>query len=129
MVNQGYETFTSKAAEGRGMTQEDLKAIASGRVWTGVQAKENGLVDVLGGLQTAIDIAAAKAGIEDDYKIRYYPVIKTSLEELMEELTGTAQTKMMKSELGEFYPYLDLLEKVRTMRGMQARIPFEIEIK
>ena len=47
----------------------------------------------------------------------------------MEELTGTAQTKMMKSELGEFYPYLDLLEKVKNMRGMQARIPFEIEIK
>ena len=129
MVNQGYETFTSKAADGRGMTQDDLKAIASGRVWTGVQAKENGLVDVLGGLQTAIDIAAAKAGVEDDYKLRYYPVIKTSLEELMEELTGTAQTKMMKSELGEFYPYLDLLKKVKTMRGLQARIPFEIEIK
>ncbi len=129
MVNQGYETFTSKAAEGRGMTQENLKAIASGRVWTGVQAKENGLIDVLGGLQTAIDIAAAKAGIEDDYKVRYYPVIKTSLEELLEELTGTSQVKMIKSELGEFYPYLDLLEKVRNMRGLQARIPFEIEIK
>lgn len=128
-VNEGYESFTSKAAEGRNMSLEDLKAIASGRVWTGLQAKENGLIDVLGGLQTAIDIAAAKAGVEDDYKLRYYPVKKTALEELMEEMSGVSQVRMLKSELGEFYPYLDLLEKVKNMRGVQARIPFEIEIR
>ena len=128
-VNEGYESFTSKAAEGRNMTLADLKAVASGRVWTGLQAKENGLIDVLGGLQTAIDIAAAKAGVEDDYKIRYYPVQKSALEELMEEMSGVTNIKMMKSELGEFYPYLDLLDKVKNMQGMQARIPFEIEIK
>ena len=111
------------------MSLENLKAIASGRVWTGRQAKENGLIDVLGGLQTAIDIAAAKAGIEDDYKLRYYPARKSSLEELMDELSGTTKAKMMKSELGEFYPYLDLLEKVKNIRGVQARIPFEIDIR
>ena len=128
-VNEGYESFTAKAAEGRNMDIEDLKAIASGRVWTGLQAKENGLIDVLGGLQTAIDIAAAKAVVEDDYKLRYYPVKKTTLEELMEEMSGSSQTKMLKAELGEFYPYVDLLQKVKNMRGVQARIPFEIEIK
>ena len=128
-VNEGYESFTSKAAEGRGMELDDLKAIASGRVWTGLQAKENGLIDVLGGLQTAIDIAAAKAGIEDDYKLRYYPVKKTAIEELLDEMSGSSQAKMIKSELGEFYPYLDLLQKVKNMRGVQARVPFEIEIK
>ena len=128
-VNRGYETFTSKAAEGRGMTLEDLKQVASGRVWTGSQALENGLVDVLGGLETAVDIAAAKAGIEGDYKLRYYPVKKTALEEIIEELSGGVQAKMMKSKLGEFYPYVDLLEKVKNMRGIQTRIPFDIEIK
>ena len=111
------------------MELDDLKAIASGRVWTGLQAKENGLIDVLGGLQTAIDIAAAKAGIEDDYKLRYYPVKKTAIEELLDEMSGSSQAKMIKSELGEFYPYLDLLKKVKNMRGVQARVPFEIEIK
>ena len=128
-VNEGYESFTSKAAAGRDMPLEDLKAIASGRVWTGLQAKENGLIDVLGGLDTAIEIAAAKAGIEDDYKLRYYPVKKSSLEELIDELSGTTKAKMIKSELGEFYPYIDLLEKVKNMRGVQARIPFEIDIR
>jgi len=128
-VNQGYESFTSKAAEGRNMSLEDLKSVASGRVWTGLQAKENGLIDVLGGLQTAIDIAAVKAGIEDDYKLRYYPVKKSAIEELLEEMSGSSQASMIKSELGEFYPYLDLLNKVKNMRGVQARMPFEIEIK
>ena len=128
-VNNTYETFTAKAAKGRGMTQDEIKAVASGRVWTGTQALENGLVDVLGGLETAIDIAAMKAGIVDDYKIRYYPVKKSAIEELIEELSGTTQAKMMRSKLGEFYPYIDLLEKVENMRGIQARMPFAIEIK
>jgi protease IV len=128
-INEGYESFTSKAAEGRNMTLADLKSVASGRVWTGTQAKENGLVDVLGGLQTAIDIAASKAGVEDDFKVRYYPVKKSALEEFMEEISSSSQARMMKAELGEFYPYLHLLDKVKNMRGVQARIPFELEIR
>ena len=128
-VNRGYETFTSKAAAGRGMDIADLKAIASGRVWTGVQAKENGLVDILGGLQDAIEVAANSADIVGDYKIRYYPVKKTAIEELIEEISGTTSAKMMQSKLGEFYPYVDLLEKVNNMKGIQARMPFEVEIK
>jgi len=127
-VNNGYETFTSKAAQGRGMDIDDLKAIASGRVWTGVQAKENGLIDVLGGLDTAIEIAAKKAGVANDFKVRYYPVKKTALEELMEELSGATQTSLMKAKLGELFPYMELLDKVENMRGVQARIPYEIEI-
>ena len=83
MVNKGYESFTKKAAEGRNMDIDDLLKIASGRVWTGEQAKENGLVDEIGGLYDAIEIAAAKAGVEDDYKVRYYPAQKTVLEELI----------------------------------------------
>jgi protease IV len=128
-VNSGYETFTSKAAAGRGMDINDLKAIASGRVWTGTQALENGLVDLLGGLETAVEVAAEKAGIEEDYKLRYYPVQKSALEELMDEIAGTTEAKLMKSKLGEFYPYAELLETVENMRGIQARIPFAVEIK
>ncbi len=127
-VNNGYEAFTSKAAQGRGMAIEDLKAVASGRVWTGAQARENGLVDVLGGLQTAIDLAAQMANLED-YKVRYYPAKKTAIEELMEELAGATEARLLKARLGELYPYVDMLEKVENMRGIQARLPFDIEIK
>jgi len=128
-VNRSYETFTSKAAEGRNMAIEDLKAVASGRVWTGTQALDKGLVDVLGGLPTAIEIAAAKAGVADDYKVLYYPAQKTSVEELMDLLSGSAETKAMKTKLGDLYPYLELVKTIENAKGVQARMPFEVEWK
>lgn len=128
-VEAGYEMFTSKAADGRHMNIEDLKAIASGRVWTGSQAKEIGLVDVLGNLDDAIRIAAEKAGIADDYKVRYYPKQKTTLEELLDEFAGSTQARLMKSKLGDMYPYAEMLEKVKSMKGLQARMLYEIEIQ
>jgi protease-4 len=127
-VESGYEMFTSKAAEGRNMTIDELKAIASGRVWTGSQAKENGLVDVLGNLNDAIQIAAEKAGVADDFKIRFYPEQKTLLEDLMDEIDGGVQVRMMKNKLGDMYPYAEMIEKVKSMHGMQARMLFEVEI-
>ncbi len=128
-VEEGYELFTSKAAEGRNMTIEDLKAVASGRVWTGTQAKENGLVDVLGDLDDAIAIAAEKAGVADDYKVRYYPEQKTVLEELLKEFESNTQAKLMKAKLGDMYPYAQMLEHVKSMKGLQARLLYEVEIK
>ncbi len=128
-VEDGYELFTSKAAEGRHMNINDLKAVASGRVWTGSQAKENGLVDILGDLDDAIRIAAEKAGIEDDYKVRYYPEQKTALEEMIENFEGSAQAKLMKAQLGDMYPYAQMLEQVKSMKGIQARMLYDIEIK
>ncbi|MCF6360207.1 MAG: signal peptide peptidase SppA [Cyclobacteriaceae bacterium] len=128
-VEEGYDLFTSKAAEGRGMNIDDLKAIASGRVWTGTQAKENGLVDVLGDLDDAIAIAAEKAGITDDYKVRYYPEQKTALEEILEELESSTQAKLMKAQLGDMYPYAQILEQVKSMRGLQARLLYDVEFQ
>lgn len=128
-VEAGYEMFTSKAAEGRGMNIEDLKAIASGRVWTGTQAKENGLVDVLGDLDDAIAIAAEKAGITDDYRVRYYPEQKTALEEILAELEGSTQARLMKAKLGDMYPYAEMIEHVKSMNGLQARMLYEVGIQ
>jgi protease-4 len=128
-VNEGYEAFTSKAASGRNMSIDELKSLASGRVWTGVQARENGLVDVLGGLQTAIDLAAAKAGVADDYKVRYYPVQKTLLEELVEELGGSMEARMARQQLGDMYPYLDIVKKMKQLQGTQAIMPFDLTIR
>ncbi len=128
-VEEGYEMFTAKAAAGRNMNIDDLKAIASGRVWTGTQAKVNGLVDILGNLDDAIAIAAEKAGIADDYKVRYYPEQKTALEELIEEIESNTQAKLMRAKLGDMYPYAEMLEQVKSMRGIQARMLFDIEIE
>jgi len=126
-VEEGYETFVSKAAAGRNMTVEEIKAIASGRVWSGVQAKENGLVDILGDLKMAINIAATKANLED-YKVKYYPKQKSFVDQLMEDLGGGSSAKAMKAELGEYYMYIENIKKVQQMNGLQARWPFEVEI-
>lgn len=128
-VEEGYDTFTAKAAEGRGMSQDDLKKLASGRVWSGTQAFDNGLVDMLGGLDKAIEVAAAAADIEDDYTVRFYPEQKTTLEQLMDELSGQASIEYAKYKLGDMYPYFEVINKMKTLQGQQARLPFDIIIK
>lgn len=126
-LNDYYNTFTSKAAEGRDVPHEAIQEVASGRVWTGQQALEHNLVDVLGGFDDAVRIAAEKAGIEDDYKIRFYPTPKNFLEELLENFEENARAKAMRTELGDIYPWYQQVKKVRQYRGAQARMPFELQ--
>ena len=127
-TDEVYETFTGKAAEGRSMKIEDLKKIASGRVWTGLQAKDNGLVDVLGSFDDAVKLAAQKAGVGTDYKLRFYPKQKPLLERLMGDLEQNARTAASKAELGEYYTWFRQWQRVKDYQGVQARMPFEFEI-
>lgn len=86
-IDSFYELFTRRCAEGRGMEQDSIKAIAGGRVWTGADALEIGLVDELGDIEIALARAAELAGIEPDgYCRAVYPLPKTSMETLMELL-------------------------------------------
>ncbi|MFN8336218.1 MAG: signal peptide peptidase SppA [Cyclobacteriaceae bacterium] len=123
-----YETFTRKAAEGRHVTQDDIRQVASGRVWTGTQAKEKKLVDILGGYNDAIEIAAKAAGI-DDYKVRLYPRQKPFFQEFMEGIEENARVSAMKEELGSNYIYYQYWQEVKTCNGVQARMPFELVIQ
>lgn len=124
-----YGTFLSKAAEGRGKSVSDIRKIAGGRVWTGTQALDNGLVDVLGGVDTAIHIAAEKARISNDYKVRYYPEVKSFLETWLAEMEAEVRLKNLKSELGESYIWYQKLKQIEYYQGAQARLPFECIIK
>lgn len=124
-----YETFTGKAASGRHMSQDKLKEVASGRVWTGVQAKERGLVDILGSYNDAIEIAAEKAGIADNYKVRLYPQQKPFFQTLMEGLEENARVSAIKEELGDKYTYYQYWQRVKSYNGVQARMPYEFTIK
>jgi protease-4 len=100
-LNSFYETFVTKASEGRGMELEEVIKLAGGRVWTGAQAKEHGLIDVLGGNNESIDIAIDKPRVGEDYKVKYYPVQKPFIEELLSQVEENVKVSTMKSELGD----------------------------
>jgi protease IV len=127
-TEEGYEVFTSKAAQGRNMSLQELKMIASGRVWTGTQAKERGLVDKLGSLDDAISIAADAAGVKDDYKVKFYPRKLPFFQELMSQLEENSKVDALKKEMGVYYPIFQQWQHVQHYQGTQARMPFEFEI-
>lgn len=124
-----YDSFTSKAAEGRNMNVEDLRKVASGRVWSGTQAKQKGLVDVLGNFDDAIRIAAEKAGIQDDYKLKFYPKYKTFIEEWLEGTENSVRVNAIKNELGPNYYLYEEVKKMKRLQGTQARMPFELKFQ
>lgn len=125
-VNKGYETFISKVAAGRGMEVEDVKKVASGRVWSGKQAKENGLVDVLGDMDDAVKIAAMKAGLTDDYRVSYYPRKQPFMQELLGKLSEEVKLAIGGPELEITEPYIEEFKKLYRMQGVQARLPYEL---
>ena len=127
-VEKIYERFTSIVAGGRNLEVPYVDSIAQGRVWTGADALELGLVDVLGGLEDAIDIAAEKAGLEN-YAIAEYPVAKNAMEELLTQLTGEVKTRILQKELGVYYDSWQRLKELTAEQGILARLPFEISIR
>ena len=131
-VERGYENFTSKAAKDRGMQLDALKRIASGRVWSGSEAKANGLVDILGSFDDAIAIAAKKAKLnKGDYKLKFFPIEKPFLDKIRDNLGVSAQARQqaVKKELGEWYTYFEILNKIKERPKVQARLPYDIVIK
>ena len=128
-IEEGYETFISRVAEGRGMHVDSVKKIASGRVWTGTQAKERGLVDLLGGLDTAIEIAAGKIDAGDDYRVVYYPAQKQWFEELFSSFGDKVQVSILKAQLGENYYLVEKIKNLQNYQGIQVRMPQDIVIK
>lgn len=125
-LDEYYDTFTRKAAEGRHLPHEELKKVASGRVWTGKQALDRGLVDVLGGFDDAVRIAAEAAGVADDYKVRFYPTPKDFFQEFLTSLQENSEARVMQRELGPLNAWYSQARKLLQYQGVQARMPFEI---
>ncbi|GAA4237351.1 signal peptide peptidase SppA [Postechiella marina] len=125
-----YELFTGRVAEGRNMTQDDVKTIAQGRVWTGSDALKNGLVDELGGLDLALQYAAQQVEM-DSYKIQEFPVFEKNLDKMLEDF-GLVKTKesILIEELGEEnYKILKEIKAMSKRKGVQLLFPFDVEIK
>lgn len=127
-VNRGYDLFLTRCAEGRGMSKEAVDQIAQGRVWTGVRAKELGLVDELGGLDKAIEIAIEKAGI-DAYTLMSYPAKKSAWEQLKDFNAGSyVKAQLLQGEVGRLYRQIEAIDQLQPEDAIQARMFFEPNI-
>jgi len=129
-VDEFYTGFKERVAEGRKLTVAQVDSIGQGRVWTGVDAKRIGLVDELGGLEDAIDAAAAMANLTD-YKRVELPEQKDLLQQILADLNGQARMWVATEFLGEDMQLLNQYRKVREVKeqmGIQARMPYDLEI-
>ena len=124
-VERGYDLFLSRVAEGRGMSKEAVDRVGQGRVWTGLRAKELGLVDELGGLDRAIEIAVAKAGV-DAYTRMDYPGKKSAWEQLKDfSPSGYVRARLLQGEAGHLFRQVETLNAFDQQDALQARMEFE----
>ena len=126
-VNNGYALFLKRCADGRGVAVEDIAKIAEGRVWTGSKAKEIGLVDELGDLDKAVEIAAQKAGLAD-YSVKAYPEEKPLIEKLMDTKKEDYMETMARETFDGYYNSVKFLRNIGNCDRIQARLPFELNI-
>lgn len=127
LVEDTYDSFVNKVSEGRQMTWEEVDAIGEGRVWSGENAVENGLIDGYGGLQDAIEKAADLAELEK-YRVLSLPKLENPIEQFIKALAENTRTRRLKKELGQFYPYFETLSELEGLSGIQARLPFRFEL-
>ena len=126
-IDKIYKNFVTKVATGRKKTYDEIHKIAQGRVWTGLQAKENGLVDVIGGLKEAIKIAASKAKVKQ-FSIVEYPGQRSLMKTLLEDFSADAELSLFKLKFGEKIIFYNYLQKFQNLMGIQSRLPFEFNI-
>ena len=131
MVVKTYDDFTGMVAHNRGLRQSYVDSIGQGRVWSGVDAIELGLVDQLGDMEDAIAFAAEKAGIANDYKVVEMPKQKDFMTRFMEQLSGGSDEldAAMRQKLGAYYHYYEGIENISNNTGIQARMPFDMVIQ
>ena len=125
-VGNTYNDFTALVARTRGLRQSYVDSIGQGRVWAGADALELGLVDELGGLDKAIAYAAYKANLTD-YSIKDYPKQMDLMDMFMSGSIPEPYTKLLiKNKLGKNYTYLETVENISRLDGIQALMPFMI---
>ncbi len=112
MVNEGYELFTKRCADGRHVTQDSIKQIAEGRVWDGITAKQIGLVDEFGGIREAVAWVAKKAKLGDDYKTQNYPAMEDQFMALLDKYMVTRYESRLQGEMGLLYDWHKQLQRI-----------------
>ena len=126
-INQGYATFIQRCADGRQMSTADIEAVAQGRVWTGEMALDLGLIDLLGDIELAKEIAAEKAGIES-YTLISYPEEQDPFAMLLDQTREGYIEARIGKVVGQFKEELNLIYNLENMSALQARLPYTIHL-
>lgn len=127
-VDKVYSDFLEKVSSGRNMNRESVDSIGQGRVWSGENALGLGLVDEKGGLNAAIESAASLAGVST-YSVKELPVVQDPYMKLISQLSGDVKTRILRNELGESLRIIDAIREISNLSGVQARMPYFIEIR
>ncbi len=122
-----YDTFTSHVAEGRKMRQSEVDSLGEGRVWSGEDALQSGLVDTLGNLNDAIKIAAKLAKVSK-YRITELPEQKDALQEILSQLNEEVSFSNLKNVFGANAKYFKEIKEILKMQGIQMRMPFDVSV-
>ncbi|MDG1518757.1 MAG: signal peptide peptidase SppA [Flavobacteriales bacterium] len=125
-INKVYDVFLDRVAKGRGLSIEKVEGLASGRVWTGKQAKENGLVDSIGGLNMAIETAKQAADIKT-YKLVELPKILSPIEQVVKHFSN--QEVRLPEPFANYNYMIQNPDFFKTFHTPQVRLPFVISIK
>ena len=128
MINEGYELFTKRCADGRHVTQDSIKQIAEGRVWDGITAKQIGLVDEFGGIREAVSWVAKKANLGDNYKTQNYPAIEDPFMSFLDKYMVTRYESRLQGEMGVLYDWHKQLMRILGRDQILCLMPIE-EIK
>lgn len=126
-VDNIYYDFVNRVADGRNMTFAEVDNIAQGRIWSGIDSKRIGLVDTLGGLDLAIEIAVEQANISN-YKLLEYPAQKEAFEKIMELFSSSIESKLSSFTFGQPLNQIHKLSNALRYTGIQTRLPFEFDV-
>ncbi|MDR1504976.1 MAG: signal peptide peptidase SppA [Prevotella sp.] len=127
-IERGYDLFLTRCSDGRGIAKNSLDSIAQGRVWTGNQAVKIGLVDELGGIDKAIEEAAKLANLED-YSLNSFPRKRDFFESFLSDQKEELTTQAMKEYLGSDYQLFKTIKEIKEQDFIQARMPYDINIR
>ncbi|PKP35550.1 MAG: signal peptide peptidase SppA [Bacteroidetes bacterium HGW-Bacteroidetes-17] len=128
MIENTYETFIAHVADGRNLRKEFVDSIGQGRIWSGEDAIELGLIDQFGGLTEAIELAKELADLPD-FRIQELPIQEDFLVTMMKQITGDVQVSAIERELGSDYGFIKHLRALKNSKGLQAILPYEIKVE
>ena len=126
-VEDFYEVFIQRVSDGRGLTKAEVDSIGQGRVWSGLNAIEIGLVDEIGGLNDAVKKAVSLANLSD-YRIVEYPEKEDFFDKLIKDMNKNMSAEVIKEVIGENYKFWQLIKNVQKITGIQARMEYGLEI-